>query len=296
MVENSKIAWTDHTFNAWEGCAKVSPACAHCYAETMADKRYGRVKWGVGQSRRRTSEENWRKPIRWNKQAQALGVRYKVFSLSLGDWLDDEVPIEWLSDLLGLISQTPNLDWLLLSKRVEGWSDRLLQVVKSSEPGTPAWTFTERWLNGFAPANVWVGATIEDQKRADERIPILSDIPAVIRFLSCEPLLESVSLLPFAFTYEADEGTCGFEVDQPFDWIIIGGESGEGARPFCLTWAKNLLSECQTIGISPFVKQLGRLPIDVDGNPLKLVDKAGADINEFPDYLKIRQFPNLATL
>jgi len=134
MAENSKINWTTHTFNPWIGCTKVSPGCLHCYAETLMDTRYGRVKWGAGNPRSRTAPSNWKKVRSWNNRAGRDGVRPRVFCASLADWLDDEVPLEWLADLLGLISQTTNLDWLMLTKRPENWADRLSRVAMSGFP------------------------------------------------------------------------------------------------------------------------------------------------------------------
>jgi protein gp37 len=117
MAENSKIEWCDHTFNPWIGCQKVSPGCDHCYAEAMMDKRYGRVQWGPHGERKRTSEDNWKKPLAWAKRAN--GHRPRVFCASLADWLDNRVPLQWRSDLGRLIEATPELDWLLLTKRPE---------------------------------------------------------------------------------------------------------------------------------------------------------------------------------
>lgn len=135
-MKNTNIEWCDHTFNPWIGCTKVSPGCAHCYAETR-DKRFtGGIHWGRGAPRNRTSPSNWNEPIKWNNGAAKLAAncsqafeypsrRPRVFCASLADWLDDEVPIKWLADLLDLIRDTPNLDWLLLTKRPQNWEKRM---------------------------------------------------------------------------------------------------------------------------------------------------------------------------
>ena len=120
MGENSKIEWTTHTFNPWFGCQKVSPGCDHCYAEAMMDHRYGKVQWGPHGNRIRTSQANWRLPIKWAKHAN--GSRPRVFCASLADWLDNRVPWHWRIDLAGLIDATPQLDWLLLTKRIENFT------------------------------------------------------------------------------------------------------------------------------------------------------------------------------
>ena len=128
MVENTKIEWAHHTFNPWEGCTKVGPGCDHCYAERRNNRFHG-GNWGPGAPRRRTSPANWAKPRRWNRQAAELGTRYRVFCASLVDWLDNEVAVDWLADLLNLIRCTPHLDWLLLSKRIGNWEPRLRAVL-----------------------------------------------------------------------------------------------------------------------------------------------------------------------
>jgi protein gp37 len=204
-MENSKIEWCDHTFNPWEGCTKVSPGCEHCYAEAR-NARYAGGKapnWGKGTPRRRTSASNWAQPLKWNRVQEVLlndhiiNQRPRVFCASLADWLDDEVPIEWLADLLELIARTPELDWLLLTKRPEKWRDRIAAACISAAMGPQheAAALCHLWLQRTPPANVWIGTTVEDQTRADERIPALLKIPARVRFLSCEPLLGPVNLM-----------------------------------------------------------------------------------------------------
>jgi protein gp37 len=220
-MENSKIEWTHHTFNPWIGCTKVSPGCLHCYAETLMDTRYGRVKWGKGQPRSRTAAENWRKPRQWNKAAEGAAERPRVFCASLADWLDDEVPREWQTDLLRLIEATPNLDWLLLSKRPQNWEGVMTNALLDGVD------MVHEWVNGRPPANVWVGTSAEDQARWDERMPLLMRIPARVRFVSAEPLVGRIHMGEI----------------RP-DWLIVGGESGLGARPMEHEWAEHLCDQC----------------------------------------------------
>ncbi len=186
MAENSKINWTTHTFNPWIGCTKVSPACLHCYAETLMDTRYGRVKWGAGNPRSRTAPSNWKKVRSWNNHAARDGIRPRVFCASLADWLDDEVPLEWLADLLGLIRETPNLDWLLLTKRPELWRDRVSEVALSNFPDRLARVgagMASDWFGGeVAPANVWLGFSAEDAGWFDRRWAHVKHIPAGVAF------------------------------------------------------------------------------------------------------------------
>ena len=242
-MENSNIEWTHHTFNAWIGCTKVSPGCTHCYAETLMDTRYGRVKWGPGQTRSRTSAANWNKPRQWNRAAEGAAERPRVFCASLADWLDGEVPLQWLAELMDLIRETPNLDWLLLTKRSQNF-DRLGDAMIYADQDTRYWLAD--WSGGEAPHNVWVGTTVEDQQRADERIPLLLGIPAKVRFLSCEPLLESINL----------KSSIGNQ-QSAIHWIICGGESGPGARPMDPMWARSLRDQCQAGEAAFLFKQWG---------------------------------------
>ena len=230
MAENSKIEWTDHTFNPWIGCQKVSPGCDHCYAEAMSN-RYGWVEWGPHGDRKRTSEANWRKPLSWAKAAARAGIRHRVFCASLADWLDNKAPYAWRLDLAMLVEATPELDWLLLTKRPENFAKH------------------SPWLPGEVPANVWLGTTCEDQANFDRRWPILNDIPAKVRFISYEPALGP--MIPTS-------------VFNP-DWIICGGESGPGARQMNPAWARSLRERCAADGIAFFMKQMtGKKPIPPD--------------------------------
>jgi protein gp37 len=217
-MQNSHIEWTDHTFNPWEGCTKVSPGCTNCYAEARNQRFSGGENWGKGAPRRRTSIQNWKQPLKWDREARGEGReslecpsceapwkecdcgfaqrRPRVFCASLADWLDDEVPIEWLADLLKLIHDTPNLDWQLLTKRPQNWRRRVEQVSERFRIAGDAirMPWATSWLEGDSPENVWLGTSVENQEMADKRIPALLQIPAKVRFLSCEPLLEAVDL------------------------------------------------------------------------------------------------------
>jgi protein gp37 len=168
VAKNSRIEWTTHTFNPWWGCVKVSPACKHCYAESWA-KRVGKDIWGLKAERRFFGEKHWAEPLRWNKDAGNTGDRARVFCASMGDVFENRRDLDvWRTRLWELIEATPNLDWLLLTKRPE-----LVTV-------TVPWQ--DRW-----PRNVWLGTTVEDQRRANERLPILTSIPAAVRFISAVP-------------------------------------------------------------------------------------------------------------
>jgi protein gp37 len=196
MGADTRIEWADHTFNPWIGCTKVSPACDHCYAETLATARLG-VQWGPHAERRRTAESTWRQPLAWNRKAERAGRRYRVFCASLADVFDNAVPTEWLVDLLDLIRITQHLDWLLLTKRPQLIRRRLQEAFDTLARGIDrgdllAWIGA--WLHGEPPAHVWLGTTVENQAEADRRIPHLLAVPAAKRFLSMEPLLGPVDL------------------------------------------------------------------------------------------------------
>ncbi|AIP65217.1 phage Gp37/Gp68 family protein [Burkholderia thailandensis] len=249
MSENSKIEWCDHTFNPWEGCQKVGPGCDHCYAEAR-NTRFGGgkpVNWGPGAPRRRTSPANWRKPLAWNAAHDeffsAHGRRQRVFCASLADVFDNAIDPEWRVDLFRLIAKTPNLDWLLLTKRI------------GNVPAMLRETGIDR-----LPDNVWLGATIVNQADADRDIPKLLAMPARVRFLSMEPLLGSVELASSGALWSDMNGNI---VNAPsrglrgVDWVIVGGESGPGARPMHPNWARDLRGQCADAGVPFLFKQWG---------------------------------------
>jgi protein gp37 len=242
MSENSKIEWTDHTFNPWEGCQKVGPGCDHCYAETRNVRFAGGVaiNWGPGAPRRRTSAANWRKPLQWNRDGTfyALhGRRQRVFCASLADVFDNAVDLLWRRDLFRLIADTPNLDWLLLTKRISNVPTMLRHIG------------VER-----LPDNVWLGATIVDQAEADRDIPKLLAVPARVRFLSMEPLLGPVS---FEGMFAGSDWRDHTNALEELDWVIVGGESGRDARPMQLAWARSLRDQCAAVGVPFLFKQWG---------------------------------------
>jgi protein gp37 len=219
MAKNSKIAWCDHTFNPWIGCQKISPGCDHCYAEGM-NHRFGGINWGPKAPRRRTSAANWKGPVRWNKAAQGKKVKPKVFCASMADVFDNKAPVGARDDLWALIKATPNLQWILLTKRV-GNVPKML----------PA-----DWGTGYS--NVWLGITVVDQQEADKDTPELNKIPAAKHWLSIEPQLDLIKL------------------PEPVEWVVSGCESGPGRRDYDLDWARGLRDECTTTNIPFFLKQI----------------------------------------
>lgn len=272
MTENTSIEWADHSFNAWIGCAKVSPGCKNCYAEQIMDKRWGKVQWGPGGTRERTSMGYWGGPLKWSRQAAAMGIRQKVFCNSLADVFEDrEDLVPWRRDLFRIIAQTPSLDWLILTKRPE--NIKRLWPEGFPPPGEEAWP------------NVWLGTSVEDQEFAEKRIPELLAVPARVRFLSCEPLLGPVDLEPF-MVHGRDVTDEGFSLLDGLHWVIAGGESGQGARPMSLAWVRELRDQCAEVGISFFMKQLGSVATAGHGK--------GGGLVEIPEDLRVREFPEVA--
>lgn len=305
----TNIAWADFTFNGWRGCTKVSPACANCYAEALSI-RYGLGEYKKGVPRIRTSEANWKKPYKWNKSlwqcdgcgewryldpiltdssGNALNTtpclkckrleslhlrRPRVFSLSLGDWLDDEVPIEWLADMLKVVWETPNLDWLLLTKRPENWKSRIDQACDNLMNREIDHKPLFDWALGTPLKNVRIGITAENQKQWDLRSPHFFNIPSSSRFVSIEPMLSDIDL--------SLEGTVAGKFKPAYmmiDQIIVGGESGSDHknRMLDLKAAASIYAQCRQWGVKFFMKQ--------DSGP-----RAGMR-GRIPDELWVQEFP-----
>lgn len=370
-MENSKIEWCAHTFNMWRGCTKVSAGCANCYAETQSKRNLAVLGvWGPKGTRVVAAESQWKEPLRWQREAAAAGVRARVFCASFADVFEDwradmtdakarpllrcaecgqwraagytchgearTVPLTMAHvrrRLLRLIGDTPNLDWLLLTKRPENVL-RLSREALSPELAIEEAEAVEPSVLdccefGEAFPNVWLGTSVEDQQVADARIPHLLGVPARVRFLSCEPLLGPVDLRSqlenddvgfcnaCGRTDLLDEVTgncrhCGDprvrEGRTLLSWVIVGGESGPRSRPMHREWADALVQQCRAAAVPVFVKQLGACYADAEngvcgaatawpfdalpkGPTRRLTDAKGGDIDEFPEPLKVREFP-----
>jgi protein gp37 len=235
MAEQTAIEWCDATFNPWMGCTRVSPACDDCYAARSTPARTLGVTWGAGEPRRRTSDANWKLPGQWNAKAAREGRRVRVFCASMADVFDNEVPVQWRRDLFDLIEATPNLDWLLLTKRI-GNARRL---------------YADTYLDSARPwpANVWLGATVVTQEELDRDLPKLYAVPARVRFLSIEPMLGPISFDAWPLFGEDEKSL--------LHWVICGGESGSKARPMNPDWARSLRDQCATAGVPFLFKQWG---------------------------------------
>lgn len=269
MGEQTGIEWCHHTFNPWLGCVKVSEGCQHCYAETQHKRMpFGRL-WGPGSARHVTSDSYWRQPLKWQEAAQKAGERRRVFCGSMCDVFEDH-PVAWeqRNALWRLVLATPGLDWLLLTKRPEN-------MVRMTPP---------KWREGW-PAHVWAMTTVENQARAEERIPHLLRVPARVLGLSVEPMLGPVDLAHIGLRREPGTDRehwtdalagCAFacdghaEVDvalpRAIGWVICGGESGHHARPMNPPWVQDLLAQCHAAEVPFFFKQWGGPPANKRGH------------------------------
>jgi protein gp37 len=223
MGANSLIPWCHHT---WIGCTEVSLACDNCYARLMAH-HYRWAEWG-DHPRRRTAFSTWMKAYTLNRKAAQRGVRERVFTNSLSDFFDNQVPPEWRTEAWGVIRACTHLDWLILTKRPQN-------IRKMLPPD---------WGGGWP--HVWLGTTVENMVEARRRIPVLLRVPAVCHWLSCEPLLGPLDLRRWL-------------IDGGVDWVICGGESGHHRRVMEPEWARSLRDQCAAAGVAFFMKQMTSL-------------------------------------
>ena len=294
MGENTAIAWCDHTHNPWWGCDDpLSPACINCYARAWA-KRCGFDCFGPSATtpRRELSDAYWAKPLKWNREAfDRFGRRARVFHGSMCDLFEDHPQLPPLREReWELIEATPNLKHLLLTKRIEN----VVRMVP------------ERWIKEGFPKHVRIGCTIENQAMAERRIPELLklDVP---NFISMEPLLGWVSLdYDWLVPLNPDTFPLDGRIRLPgtgLNHVIVGGESGSGARIFDIGWARDIVSQCKAADVPVFMKQLGSNPRVVVPTPcdkwpnseteysLELKSNHGSDPSEWPEDLRVQEFP-----
>jgi protein gp37 len=312
------ISWCDSTWNWARGCEKVSPGCKNCYITTTAPFRVAGMKHG--DPRVRAGESTFNAPLAWNKKpwvCDECGKAYshpqqhecptiskvlafpdetnwhrrRVFSLSLGDWLDDKIPKQWLADALQIMFECQELDFILLSKRLEKWfplMDLVWCGAISYGMTREARQWLKDWINGNPPVNLWILGSAENQAMLEKRSRELSRIPAVVRGLSCEPMLEHL-----------DFNGCHILPD----WVIFGGESGKDARVCNINWILDGLDQLNPLATKRFVKQLGAKPqemfmmrrLKLERRPVELKHKAGADPAEWPEDLRVQEWPKSAS-
>jgi protein gp37 len=320
VSDQSAIEWTDATWNPVRGCTKVSPGCAHCYAETFAE-RFRDVKGHPYEQGfdLRLVPEKLDEPLRWKKPR-------RVFVNSMSDLFQDGVPDAYIDQVFAAMALAPQHTFQVLTKRADRLRAYLSSdgrhdaIVRSMDmpPWMPPGSRFPRVPENWPMPNVWLGVSVENQHFADERIPLLLQTPAAVRFISAEPLLEAVDLkrhLPKSMFHCRN---CGRELMRDrcdrcgtfdntatneiigLDWVIVGGESGHGARAFDIAWARSIVAQCKAAGVPVFVKQLGTNPhaqvsaavaVSRPVIPMVLRDRKGGDVAEWPEDLRVREFP-----
>lgn len=300
-MSTTSIEWTNETWNPTTGCDRVSPGCDNCYALTLAKrlKAMGQAKYqtdgnpvtsgpGFGIT---THTDALTEPLRWKKPR-------KVFVNSMSDLFHARVPRDFLAQVFAVMAATPQHTYQILTKRPERAARILTDrcTCGSWHPNGEHFRSSMEWAatahsptyvpglehgiyhrSGWPLPNVWLGTSVEDQTRADQRVPALANTPAAVRFLSCEPLLGPVDVSDWL----------GTDIDEPgIGWVIVGGESGRGARPMDIAWAESLVQQCQAADVPVFVKQLG----------IRAGGKAHHDIDTFPEALRVREFPGAVSV
>lgn len=340
MGQTTNIAWCDSTWNPWRGCTKVSAGCANCYAERQAKRNPDVLgRWGDHGSRPIAAESTWRQPLKWNREAEKAGVRRRVFCGSMMDFFEDRTDlVDARVRAFDLIRQTQNLDWLILTKRPQNWAkvlrdtiDRMRdrgETIVPSLPNKYDWTyhtpsFVNGWMHGdypgaghIVPPNIWLGTSCSTQADLDRNLPHLLRCPAKVRFLSLEPLVGSIDIeAAFDRWINAMEGTVTADIPRLKDflhWVIVGGESGPGARPCSVEWIRSIVSQCREAGVPCFVKQLGAKsvfppfwrhdsetvgkwfePLVGDDFDTHHITGKGGDPEEWPEDLRVQEMPKV---
>lgn len=320
----SKIEWTGETWNPIVGCSIVSPGCTNCYAMRTA-ARIARMSPKLEHYKGLTQPSKggpvWTGKVAIAEDALTKPLKRRTpttyFVNSMSDLFHEDVPDDWIDRVFAVMALTPQHTFQVLTKRSARMRDYVSELARGSETaalmakaGSIARESGKPELaSGESPVwplpNVWLGVSAEDQRRADERVPDLIDTPAAVRFVSAEPLLG-----PLDFTTEYLRDKCGGRYPFPMlaredrtsrldliDWIIVGGESGFGAREFKLGWARDIVRQCQAAGVAVFVKQIGSRPTDChDGIelPVAIKDRKGGAMAEWPNDLCVRQMPGRA--
>lgn len=294
MGKTTGISWTDASWNPWQGCQKVSKGCHFCYMY-RDKKQYGQDPTKIIRSK----DATFYAPLKWEKQAQQSGQQMKVFTCSWSDFFIEEADC-WRDEAFAIMALTPHLTYQVLTKRPE----RIAQWLVDADSHEMISAKIDGQILHWPLQNIWIGVSIENQATADERIPVLLNTPAAVRFISYEPALEAVDFRLEECWLEEDCYTAG----ERIAWIICGGESGPSARPCQLSWLKSCVDQCQSAGVTCFVKQLGSnaygihqvLDLNTHSNIIcsgciicryKTKHSHGADPSHWPQILQVQQFP-----
>lgn len=317
MADGTKIEWTDATWNPITGCSVVSPGCTNCYAMKLAGTRLKHHPSRAGLTRDSKAGPVWTGEVRFNPGWLDQPLRWKkprmIFVCAHGDLFAEGVEDAWLDQIFAVMALAPQHTFQVLTKRPERMliylTTRLREHrIAAAQAGLPD-PIPEpgRWPHLPMP-NVWLGVSVEDQQRAEERIPILLEAPAAIRWISAEPLLGPIDLIPFTGTLMSQVGD--FEVDtvtgetrfidtepprilRGLDWIVVGGESGDGARPMQPEWARSLRDQCQAAGVPFHFKQWGNHRICSDANGPYMLRVPKAEAGRLLDGIEHNGFPEV---
>lgn len=311
MGDNSNIQWTEATWNPLYGCTKISPACAHCYIEHTPPFRIAGLKFVKGHIPLQFHEERLAQPLHWKRPRM-------IFVNSLSDLFHADVPDAFIDRVFAVMALAPQHTFQVLTKRPERMRAYLQKLGQSSQffrmqdAATEfGYSFTWKGLSllPFPFKNVWLGVSVENQHFADERIPLLLDTPAEIRWVSYEPALGPVDFLPWMKMFRNDHVVDPTGVAyNSLDWIVVGGESGDHPREFDLAWALSVIEAGRVAGVPVFVKQLGARPVrrvvygpmawtgdeQVHVERLALKHRKGGDQAEWPPDLRVREYPKAA--
>lgn len=327
MSDNTKIEWTDATWNPITGCSVVSAGCKHCYAMKLAGTRLQHHPSRAGLTQMSAAGPVWNGQVRFNEQwlTQPLAWKRprKVFVCAHGDLFHENVPDKWIDRVFAVMALAPHHTFQVLTKRADRmqryitrWPNgaarfhwvaleaaKIDPTIKQHAPDAWVWQLQKRW----PLPNVWLGVSVEDQAAADARIPLLLQTPAAVRWISAEPLLGPLDLTPHLWgraepcagcPKDAD-CDCGFMAriempDEPaLHWVVVGGESGANARPMVIGWAKDIVRQCQAAGVPVLMKQVGAKPTNREGEPHKISDRKGAIMEEWPEVLRVREYPEV---
>ncbi len=307
MSGKSAIEWTDAVWNPTTGCSKVSPGCAHCYAEALSKRYAGANGWPA--EFKPWTPDNAAENVILHPDRLDAPLHWKtprrVFVNSMSDLFHEQVPDEFIDRVFSVMARTPQHTYQVLTKRPERFVRYSRMRCQENGQAASFWSAFENkdYRPSWPLSNVWLGVSVENQRWADERIPILLDTPAAVRFISAEPLLGPLDLTHLYghvnfgdhvdLTVDALSGmyTAAWagrksQPDRPLDtlgrgkldWVIVGGESGSRHRPFDPEWARSIVAQCRDAGVAVFVKQLGGA-------------RPGNALEDLPEDLRVREYP-----
>jgi protein gp37 len=325
-VADTSIEWSDKVWNPIRGCSLVSAGCQSCYAMKMAHRFSGPgqpyegltrlgAKGPIWTGKVRTVPEKLDEPLRWRKPS-------RVFVNSMSDLFHEDVPFSYIDEVFAIMAAARKHTFQVLTKRASRMAryfaerslgDVFTNILRMSdrEPAygpsphdhlrgmlrvLDSWEIRDGQTSDYLPKswplpNVWLGVSVENQVCADERILHLLKTPAAVRWLSVEPMIGPVDLDRWLDAGYESGGPAGWIAEPSIDWVVCGGESGPGARPFHLQWGIDLMGQCADAGVPFFWKQMGAHVIDLHGERIKLKDGHGGNPSEWPSDLRIRQYP-----